>query len=81
MTPHPKTPQSSGGGWVETIEVYLQSQCLHCMQQTPLQVNQQSAHAEKKDPTRHRRRKEGRKTNRTNEGEEGEEEEEVRGEN
>uniref|UniRef100_A0A8C3PXN8 Polysaccharide biosynthesis domain-containing protein n=1 Tax=Chrysolophus pictus TaxID=9089 RepID=A0A8C3PXN8_CHRPC len=58
----PPSTQSTGGGSVETIEVYLQSQCLHCMQQTPLQVNQQSAHAEK-DPTRNRRRKEGRRTN------------------
>lgn len=68
-TSHPPhvPPQSSGGSSVETIEVYLQSQCLHCMQQTPLQVNQQSAHAEK-DPTRNRRRKGGRKTNQKQKG-------------
>lgn len=43
---------------VETIEVYWRSQCLHCMQQTPLQVYPQPDHARKDSPhSRQRRRK------------------------
>lgn len=45
-------------GSVETIEVYWRSQCLHCMQQTPLQVYPQPDHARKDSPhSRQRRRK------------------------
>ena len=47
---------------VETIEVYWRSQCLHCMQQTPLQVYPQPDHARKDSPhSRQRRRKKKKK--------------------
>lgn len=45
-------------GSVETIDVYWRSQCLHCMQQTPLQVYPQPDRARKDSPhSRQRRRK------------------------
>lgn len=47
---------------VETIEVYWRSQCLHCMQQTPLQVYPQPDHARKDSPHSRQRRREKKKS-------------------
>lgn len=52
--PHPAPRHTldvtAEAGSVETIEVYWRSQCLHCMQQTPLQVYPQPDHARKDSP-------------------------------